>query len=156
VAVTRGSLKQLRGIAECTEVDGPRRAGKAASRNECGEHGYFRDGVVRGVRIQEHEEEYEGLRNDASRAWRRRAGGGYWWRRVVMTQCDCGGWCWAETGEIALSVDGGCSVGRTGSRCLGNFGNRCRPGGADGEDDEGLEYDGGVKIGRRNVSEMGK
>src|ERR1039457_4908775 len=65
VMVTKGPLKQLKGNRRnARRSTGPRTAaGKAASRMNAVKHGILSGMVVvRGLRIQEHEEEYEALR----------------------------------------------------------------------------------------------
>src|SRR6266404_4790170 len=111
VAVTKGSLKQLAGNRRnARRSTGPRTAaGKAASRMNAVKHGILSGMVVvRGLRIQEHEEEYEALRK---RCFESLAPVGpveeILVERVVMTQWRLRRVVLAETGEIALSVDGG-------------------------------------------------
>ncbi|HXI85540.1 MAG TPA: hypothetical protein VNL17_15775 [Verrucomicrobiae bacterium] len=111
VVVTKGSLKQLEGNRRnARRSTGPRTAkGKAASRMNAVKHGILSGMVVvRGLRIQEHEEEYEALRK---RCFESLAPEGpveeMLVERVVMTQWRLRRAVLAETGEIALSVDGG-------------------------------------------------
>jgi hypothetical protein len=111
VVVMRGSLKQLeKNRRNAGKSTGPRTAaGKAASRMNAVKHGILSGMVVvRGLRIQEHEEEYEALRK---RCFESLAPEGpveeMLVERVVMTQWRLRRAVLAETGEIALSVDGG-------------------------------------------------
>ena len=111
VVVTKGSLKQLEGNRRnARRSTGPRTAkGKTASRMNAVKHGILSGMVVvRGLRIQEHEEEYEALRK---RCMESLAPEGpveeMLVERIVMTQWRLRRAVLAETGEIALSVDGG-------------------------------------------------
>ena len=111
VVVTKGSLKQVESNRRnARRSTGPRTAaGKAASRMNAVKHGILSGMVVvRGLRIQEHEEEYEALRK---RCFESLAPEGpveeMLVERVVMTQWRLRRAVLAETGEIALSVDGG-------------------------------------------------
>src|ERR1035437_9850024 len=109
--VTKGSLKQLKSNRRnARRSTGPRTvAGKAASRMNAVRHGILSGMVVvRGLRIQEHEEEYDALRK---RCFESLAPVGpveeMLVERIVMTQWRLRRVVLAETGEIALSVDGG-------------------------------------------------
>jgi hypothetical protein len=111
VAVTKGSLKQAESNRRnCRKSTGPRTAaGKAASRMNAVKHGILSGMVVvRGLRIQEHEEEYEALRK---RCFECLAPVGQveemLVERIVMMQWRLRRVVLAETGEIAMSVDGG-------------------------------------------------
>ena len=89
---------------------GPRTAeGRAASRMNAVKHGILSsEVVVRGLRIQEHEEEFAALRE---RYWESLAPVGpaeeMLVDRIVTAQWRLRRALMAETGEIALSVDGG-------------------------------------------------
>ena len=111
VAVTKGTFRQAESNRRnCRKSTGPRTAaGKAASRMNAVKHGILSGMVVvRGLRIQEHEEEYEGLRK---RCFESLAPVGpveeMLVERIVMTQWRLRRVVLAETGEIAMSVDGG-------------------------------------------------
>ena len=160
--VTKGSLKQLKGNRRnAGRSTGPRTAaGKAASRMNAVKHGILSGMVVvRGLRIQEHEEEYEALRK---RCLESLAPVGpveeMLVERIVMTQWRLRRAVLAETGEIALSVDGG--LQRREDRQplpLGVFGNPLRDPAVQMEKTtQGLEYLTAVlKSVRRNVERDG-
>jgi hypothetical protein len=161
--VTKGSLKQLEGNRRnARRSTGPRTAaGKAASRMNAVKHGILSGMVVvRGLRIQEHEEEYEALRK---RCMDSLAPEGpveeMLVERIVTAQWRLRRAVLAETGEIALSVDGG--LRRREDRQplpLGIFGNPLRDAAAQMEKTtQGLEYLSAVlKSVRRDVERDGE
>ena len=163
VVVTKGSLKQAESNRRnCRKSTGPRtRAGKAASRMNAVKHGILSGMVVvRGLRIQEHEEEYEALRK---RCFECLAPVGQveeiLVERIVMTQWRLRRGVLAETGEIALSVDGG--LRRREDRQplpLGVFGNPLQDAAVQMEKTtQGLEYLTAVlRSVRRNVERDGE